>query len=932
MELYLQQGTVLDDKYQIGKVIGHGGFGITYEGVISSHTRTKVAVKELFISEYMCRDAKSSDEVLLIDECYRSAFEKAKEDFLKEAIILGIMNKEPAVVNVIDRFKANGTAYIVMEYVEGMTLLQYWKEHGNFQDKEIFKKVLPLISTLRKVHDNQVIHGDISPENIMVQEDGTLKLIDFGSAGNYMSREMALKTVKDGYASAEQYTKDGATGPWTDIYSLCATIYFCITGKVPESAAQRTLYDELEKPSELGVKIEDGLEQILWKGISVDAKERYQTMEELETELRKVIPEEKRKLPVMVKAVGAAVLATVLITASAVGYEYYKEKNKFNGIETQKAVLVPDEEMTVSNFVEARRIVEERIQILAGETPYSIEEDEDGCLSIITALSVFENYDAQAFYDMMISGVWNTEIGKYVESSGTYLRCDIDNEDFVSVALQLGANDNMTAEQSELIHPEANRYIYLVLTDEKAKEIREVFPQESILNLYMDFRAEEEIHDSISVSLSEDGKEMYLYGNFIQKGNFGDLLTYNLSHQTYEQPFRLYCEITADWESPDDSMLTGEYQRREGEISDPAVTVSYSQNDQSALNLSKGEWAYILVNLKERLDQFKIPYAIGAEKDDARQIVLKMEAADTNAFVLNSLMEKGHMVTIAGRWKVYGTPVSPQNTSMELIHSQEEGYQYLVRLDKENWKNFQKFTEELLASGINELFIRLGEYYVAQCTIEEPVTDGRIIFDHLCDENESMITEENRYLFDYLSTFALDTSGFANYELDKVVFTDAKGEIDVEQKFQEEEYITDFAEEFLEKAVSLYPQITYETEFEMRNNGVSICLNLDMSDSFVDRSLEMIERIYRECGMQEGWLDNITFTLTRENAEDAESAQIYFGKTQEQENDYIMNVMFQNGRMEWYKEEMEEALTENPFFAERLNTINGQRISENVEE
>lgn len=929
MELYLRQGTVLDGKYRIEKMIGHGGFGITYEGVIVSHARTRIAIKELFISEYMERDVEISQEVRLKEESRRNWFEKAREDFLKEAIILGIMNKEPAVVNVIDRFKANGTAYIVMEFVTGKNLAQCVKDNGVFSDKEIFRKMLPLASTLKKIHDNEVIHGDISPENIMVQEDGTLKLIDFGSAGNYMSREIVGRTIKDGYASPEQYVRDGRVGPWTDVYGLCAALYYCITGKVPDSAAHRTLYDELEKPSGLGIKMDGTLEEILWKGLELEVGQRYRTMEELENAVADVLPPEKKSMPVIIKGVLAVIAAGVLITGGGFGYQFYKEKNKFNGIETQKAVLIPTEEMTVSNFVEARQIVEERIQVLAGEEPYTVEEDKDGCLSIVTSLSIFEGYDAPEFYDMMISGTWNTEIGKYVESSGTYLRCSVSCEDFETVALQTGVNSRMTAEQSELIGAEANKYIYLVLTDEKAAQIREIFPEESILQLYLDFQTEEDIHDSISVSVSQSGKELYLYGNFIQKGRFGELLTYNLSQDTFEQDFQLYCEIAADWESPDGSMLTGEYQRTESAITDPAVTVSYSQNQQSTLNLSKGEWAYILVNLKERLDQFQIPYAIGSEKDDSRQIVLKLQAEDATTFILDSLMEKGYMLTIAGRWREYGTPVSEKKgmtdgATMEMIHREGESYQYCVRLDKENWKSFQQFTEELLEGGMNELFIKIGEYYVAKCIIDAPITDGRILFDRLCDEQESPITEENRYLLDYLSAFAVDISGFAYYDLDKISFTDEQGNVTGHQEFQQEPYIQDFETEFLTKVSALYPQVTWENDLGIKSNEIRIHLNLEVSDRFVSRALEMVEQIYKECEMEDGWLNNVTFVLTEENSEDSENAQIYFGKTQDERNDYMINVLFQNGRMEWYKDEMEAQLQENSFFSSRLNAFNGQ--------
>lgn len=923
MGKYLQQGTVLDEKYRIEKVLGYGGFAITYEGVLVSHVRTRVAIKELFLSQYVERETEISSEISLKEESDRRTFEKAKDDFLKEALILGIMNKEPAVVNVIDRFKANGTAYIVMEYVEGITLAQQVKEHGVFREKDIFQKILPLAATLEKIHENELIHGDISPDNIMYQKDGTLKLIDFGSSENYFEKGASAETIKDGYAAPEQYGS-GELGPWTDIYGLCAAIYYCLTGVVPESSLQRTLYDELEKPSQIGIKMDAGLEQILWNGLELEAQNRYQSMKQMEEDIRAILPAERKKLPASVKRIGILAAAGMLAGIGVRGYQIYQEVNKFNGIETQKVLLIPEEDMTVNNFVEARQIVEERIRVLVGESPYTVEEKEDGTINIITPLEVFADQDTLDFYDRMICGVWNTEFGKYDETNGNYVRFPVSFEDFETVALQTGVNEKMSAEQSELIHAEVNKYIYLVLNEEKAAELRELFPSESILQLYLDFQLDEEIHDSISVTLSADGREMYLYGNFLQKGRFAELLTYNLSHPTFSQNFLLYGEIAADWESPDGSMLTGEYQKKENEIKNPAVTVSYSQSEQSAVQLSKGEWAYTLVNLKERLDQFQIPYAIGSEKDDPRQIVLKLEQEDATTLILDSLMKKGFTATIAGRWMEFGTPVSEQKGSMELIHGENASYRYSVRLEKEKWKDFQIFTEKLLDTGTGELFIKIGDYYIAKCVIEEPITDGKIIFDSLCDEAESAITEENKYLLDYLSKFVIDTSGFANYQLDKVTFTDETGEISEKQNFQEDPYVQDYAENFLKKAKARYPQISYDTLLKMQKNEVCIQLNVEVSDAFVKDALEMVKQIYFECELEEGWLDHIVFVLTEENTDSQEKARMIFVKDQESGKGYRADVLFQNGRMEWYKEEMEECLQKDEFFSQLLNTLNGQ--------
>lgn len=923
-DVSLRPGTVLDGKYRIEKVIGQGGFGITYAGVIEEHRKTKVAIKELFIRDYMKRDARCSSEISLVHEGYQTVFAKAKEDFLKEAVIIGIMNKEPAVVNVIDRFKANGTAYFVMEYVEGINLAQYVERWGTFADKEIFRKMLPLIATMKKIHDNEIVHCDISPENIMVQEDGTFKLIDFGAAKNYLGYENASQMVRDGYAPVELYSADEKVGPWTDVYALCATIYYCLTGKVPESAKNRMLFDEMKRSSDLDIRMDGGLERILWKGLELEGENRYQDMAELEGEIRKILPDPKRTVPAAVKVTGVTVIVLALAAGSFAGWQDYKEKHKFQGIETQKAVLIPDESMTVNDYVEARKIIEERIGILAGSQPYRVEEDEEGKIHITTPLSVFGKEDAAELYGRMISGIWNTELGKYEEKSGNYVKCLIENSDIIRAELKTGKDEDMSEEQVQLINPQECRYIKLQVTPDKAKEIRELFPDDYILYFYFNFDMQDIVHASVPVSLGKDGQNGYLFGNFLQEESFGELLEYNLTHAPFEGTFQMYCEITADWESPDGSMLTGENQCREADIGHPSVTVSYEQNEQYGTGMTKGEWAYLLVTLKERLDTLQLPYAIGSGKNNSQRIILELNGQDLSAFYADTLMQNGYTAVISGKWAEYDTPLSEKTTAAELKTTNDGNYQYIIQLDKGEWGRFERFTKGILNKGKADLYIKIGQYYLAQCQIDAPVTDGRIVFDKMCDSEGSSITTEAVRLFRYLDVFAQDSSSFASYMPDEIVFTDESGEIDTGQEFGDEKFIRNFSKEVREKVSELYPQTRVEKSDGSLSGEISIRLNLELSDDFVEKALDMVKCIYEACGMEEGWLNNITFILTEENENDSEYARIYFGKQQSRVKDnYYINVLFQNGKMEWYKEEMLEKIKKDDFFGSRLGTING---------
>lgn len=278
----LPPGTLLNKKYRIESTLGEGGFGITYKG-IDNLLNIPVAIKEYFPSGYATRFSSVSVEVTLNGREYSSYFAHWKEKFLSEARTLAKFNDVKGVVNVRDFFEENGTAYIVMEFLDGKTLKKYVKENGVIPPKKMVSMLIPLINSLGLIHKHGLIHRDISPDNIMVMPDGMLKLYDFGAARDFSLQDQRSLSVmlKHGYSPQEQYRSKGKQGPWTDVYSLCATAYFCITGVVPDDSMQRVFNDEVKLPSELGASISSYLERVIMKGMSIRVENRYQTMDEL---------------------------------------------------------------------------------------------------------------------------------------------------------------------------------------------------------------------------------------------------------------------------------------------------------------------------------------------------------------------------------------------------------------------------------------------------------------------------------------------------------------------------------------------------------------------------------------------------------------------------------------------------------------------------
>ena len=279
---HLAPGTILENKYLVGNALGEGGFGITYIGY-DLNLDLKIAIKEFYPSGYANRNNTVSNKVTLNYQNNGEYFKKGRDSFLREAKSIAKFSKESGIVDVRDFFTANDTAYIIMEYIDGVTLSKHTSEKGLFDACEIFKLMIPIMKSLEKMHKEGIIHRDISPDNIMYTEDGTLKLMDFGSARYFSGAEQKTMSVvlKPGYAPYEQYSSNGNQGPWTDVYGLCATLYKCITGKAPVDSLDRCQNDTLKKPSELGVNIPPSLENVLMYGLAVYHDNRCQSMEEL---------------------------------------------------------------------------------------------------------------------------------------------------------------------------------------------------------------------------------------------------------------------------------------------------------------------------------------------------------------------------------------------------------------------------------------------------------------------------------------------------------------------------------------------------------------------------------------------------------------------------------------------------------------------------
>ena len=282
--LALSLGTVLAGQYVIEKVLGQGGFGITYKA--NNHkTGEKVAVKEFFPDTLAYRE---KTQVISYPGERDENFQYGKAGFLQEAQTLAQFLENKNIVHIHSYFEENGTAYFVMDYIEGTSFDEYLKQHGGkISVLEAEKILIPIMDALEAVHAKGIIHRDVTPDNIYICSDGTVKLLDFGAARYSLGdKSRSLDVIlKHGFAPKEQYTRHGRQGSYTDIYSLAATFYFAITGRRPPDSVDRLEEDDLIPPSSLGIDITDYQEEALFKALEVQPQNRFASMSDFKNVL-----------------------------------------------------------------------------------------------------------------------------------------------------------------------------------------------------------------------------------------------------------------------------------------------------------------------------------------------------------------------------------------------------------------------------------------------------------------------------------------------------------------------------------------------------------------------------------------------------------------------------------------------------------------------
>ena len=384
--LHIIPGTEIKNRYLIGTTLGFGGFGITYIAWDKT-LKQKVAIKEYFPGDFATRMPGESRVTAFKGEMTQQ-YQAGLKRFMSEAQKLAKYGHVEGIVSIYDIFHENETAYIVMEYLEGQDVKSYLKEKGGkLTYDETMEIITPILKTLQIVHRDQLIHRDISPDNIFITKENKIKLLDFGAARYATTTHSKSLSVilKPGYAPEEQYRSKGIQGSWSDVYAVAATMYKMLTGMVPDEALERRVNDQLVEPKKMGVQMPANAEIALMNALVVKAEQRTRTAEAFlreltgeETAERIIVKKEKEdkgKWPGWLKAL--VIASAVLMIAAPITLVLAKQ---FVIAGHELDITIPN----VQNMSreEAKAAIEEAgMQYMEVDSEYNVFAEKDTVLS-----------------------------------------------------------------------------------------------------------------------------------------------------------------------------------------------------------------------------------------------------------------------------------------------------------------------------------------------------------------------------------------------------------------------------------------------------------------------------------------------------------------------------------------------------------------------
>lgn len=280
---YLAPGVMLRDRYVVGKLLSYNGESANYIG-FDTITQSKVVIKE-YMPDTLC-EREAGKSILDVAPQYVAQYKTLMSEFVELNKTLSKMRSLSHIIPVVDMFGDNNTGYVVLAYFEGVTLEKYIEHNGGRLTWETVRRFFPpIFTTVSLVHNAGLVHRGICPENILIGENGDIKLTGFAISDERTANTEIAPELYSGYAAPEQYNSSARQGTWTDVYGVSAMLYKALTGVTPLDAASRLTDDTLETPASLVPEIPERVSNVIMSGMELDGEKRIQTVTELVTKL-----------------------------------------------------------------------------------------------------------------------------------------------------------------------------------------------------------------------------------------------------------------------------------------------------------------------------------------------------------------------------------------------------------------------------------------------------------------------------------------------------------------------------------------------------------------------------------------------------------------------------------------------------------------------
>lgn len=755
---HLKQGTLLDGRYEIGAVLGEGGFGITYSGR-NVNTGEKVAIKEFFSKDYMGRSGDGTGKTVLTEDTAEKRFLSERKRFLREARIIRDFRDEENLVSVSDYFEENDTAYIVMEFLDGVTLERHVQENGRWDPMDLFEHLRPLLQTLSKLHDAGLVHRDISPQNIMYTTDGRFVLIDFGSAKNLNSNTVtAASTYKEGYAPPEQYQIKNTPSSRVDIYGICATMYYCLTGETPPSSIQRVLYDDILPVSSIAPSVPLPISEMIAKGMALLPEDRQESVDDLLSVIDEVYltPEERAQLRRSRLIRRTVAIAVILIIAGAGifhiidNYSYYRMK-----AEGSTCTHLEWDDAATAEAMSS--VLSSRLDTFAGKGNYSLETN-DKEIRLELPLSIFHGLDPDAVVNYYLTHAYSSfalySTNSNGDPAGTY---DLDKSLFIAknkVTLKASDLDVQDISSDPItIAPDSTaavRHVTIALKESDPLRDSGLLSEPGTL-LYF------EVDDSMGTSAysAGDGRTIYLIDkNGLDNEKFAEMIYCTLSGRKGESltvpdtaggdfcgtiaaniseqqdaivtPSSRHTELIVDWDRKASGSKSGEHQCAPEEIRGESMLVSF---DTASHDLSSGDSSKSITSLKARLEALEIPYAFGTHHLKSNNIVIKVGAGSITESELMMLLTSERF-KVSNGYTEYTLPSDPG------FHIEDNGhYDLAVRVESYQIDSLLPVIEQSERMGLSHIYLKYGDIPVAYVDTQDAratIGENRLVFEKPC--------------------------------------------------------------------------------------------------------------------------------------------------------------------------------------------------------